>query len=111
MEFVGLVSIKGRIPDAVLAKARTVWGSEEKEAVKPTLFECHGGVCVLVLDRASEEGSPSSCVLLVRQEPDEPHHRVLGYVVHLQVAPSKNRDTPRCPLSLWEKAGMRICPK
>ena len=38
---------EGRIPDAVLAKARKVCDSEGNEAVKPVLYECHGGgVCV-----------------------------------------------------------------
>ncbi|MFY0570894.1 sugar-binding protein [Archangium lansingense] len=62
--------IKGRMHDAVLAKARTVCGSEGNEELKPTLYECHGGgVCVLVLDRVSGDRSSeeSSCVLKVKE--------------------------------------------
>ncbi|WP_375767553.1 hypothetical protein NR798_38650 [Archangium gephyra] len=59
--------IKGRIPEAVLAKARKVCDSEGNEAVKPTLYECHGdGVCVLVLDTSSGEHDESACALTVK---------------------------------------------
>ena len=75
--------LKGRIPDAVLAKARKVCDSEGNEEVKPTLYECHGGgVCVLVLDTSSDEDTESSCVLTVKN----------GNVEHLKLGTLLGED-------------------
>jgi hypothetical protein len=70
--------VKGRIPEAVLAKARTLCDADGKEGMEPTLYECHGGgVCVLVLDKTSEEDSSDevSCALKVKN----------GNVEHLEL--------------------------
>ncbi|OJT16908.1 hypothetical protein BO221_48350 [Archangium sp. Cb G35] len=87
--------IKGRIPEAVLAKARTLCAdgnTEGNEELKPTLYECHGGgACVLVLEKTSESSYKElSCALKVKN----------GNVEHLELGTLLGEDEQQYVFSL-----------